>query len=73
MKKLLVIACMLTGCGLFQPIPSALEYLHSQFPDARIDTIEQMAQVYIVTDTVQCRTYVVELSAWKRNTIIDIK
>jgi hypothetical protein len=76
MKKLLLIACVcmvVASCGMLQPVESQKQYLERCFPNCRIMEFEEMAQVYVVTDTLQCRTRVVEMSSFKTNKIIKIE
>lgn len=76
MKKLMLLICLCmaaASCGLLQPLESQQAYLQYQFPDCRVVPMEEMALIYMVTDTVRCESYLVEMSAWKKNTIIKVE
>lgn len=74
MKKLLILIILLifTSCGMLQSIESHEKYLQSQFPNSKIQPFEEMACVYVVTDTINCKSFVIEMSSFNKNKIIKI-
>lgn len=73
MKPLLFALLLVGGCGMMQPVQDHVTYLHEVFPNSRIIELDEMGMIYIVTDTVQCKTYIVNLDEWKCNMIDKIK
>lgn len=74
MKKLLIliISLIFTSCGMLQSIQSHEKYLQSQFPNSKIQQLEEMSCVYVITDTLNCKSFVIEMSSFRKNKIIKI-
>ena len=73
MRTLLLVICLLiTSCGLVQPVQSHIEYLSTIFPNSRIIPHPEWAMVYIITDTVECQTWIVNMDEFHKNRITKI-
>lgn len=73
MKPLLLALLLVGGCGMMQPVQDHIEYLHTVFPNSRIVEHEDYSCVYVVTDTIECKTYIVNMDEFRRNMIDKIK
>ena len=73
MKSLLFALLLVGGCGMMQPVQDHVTYLHTVFPNSSIIELDEMGMIYIVTDTVERKTYIVNMDEWHKNYIDKIK